>query len=104
MDYLSLDLKNQDCLLIGSGAIAMQHAQALEKAGAAVHVVAPDIDEVLQNLAVDSGGSALLKNVDSSDLPGRILLIAVSDDAEENEQAILWAKENDMLVYTASQE
>lgn len=104
MDYLSLDLKNQDCLLIGSGDIAMQHARRLGKAGAAVHVVAPDLEEDLQNLAVDSGGSALLKGVDYSDLPGRLLLIAVSENAEENEQAILWAKENDMLVYTVSQE
>jgi len=99
MDYLSRDLKNQDCLLIGSGAIAMQHAQALEKAGAAIHVVAPDIEEDLQNLAVDSGGSALLKNVDSSDLPGRVLLIAVSSDDEENQQAIQWAKEYNLAVY-----
>ncbi|HSG91328.1 MAG TPA: NAD(P)-dependent oxidoreductase, partial [Pseudomonadales bacterium] len=59
MDYFPIFLRVQgrDCLLVGGGEIALRKATALARAGAVLHVVAPDIRDDLAALVTASGGS-----------------------------------------------
>ncbi len=86
-------LKGQDCLLVGGGLIALEYGKQLNQAGAAIHVVAHEVDEELWWMAIDSGGSALLKAVDEHDFPERVLVVLASEDTAINQQAKAWAQQ-----------
>ena len=75
MDYLPLffDLKKQPCLIVGGGTIATRKARLLKKAGACIHVVAPEISDELQAMVTASGGSLTLY----ANIPCQILMISV---------------------------
>ena len=47
---ISLKLQQQPCLIVGGGRIAYRKAVLLAKAGAEIHVVAPEIEESLLDL------------------------------------------------------
>ena len=47
---ISLKLQQQPCLLVGGGKIAYRKAVLLAKAGAVIHVVAPEIEADLLDL------------------------------------------------------
>ena len=88
MDYLPLhiDLRGQDCLVVGGGALALRKIELLLKAGAAVTVVAKAGCDELHGLA--RGGSVQLaeRGYRSADSDGRRLLVAATDDAAVNAQ------------------
>ena len=88
MDYLPLhiDLRGQDCLVVGGGALALRKIELLLKAGAAVTVVAKAGCDELHGLA--RGGSVQLteRGYRSADSDGRRLVIAATDDAVVNAQ------------------
>ncbi len=52
MDYLPifLDLKQQDCLVVGGGSVATRKVKLLLKAQAKVSVVSPEISDALGTL------------------------------------------------------
>lgn len=81
MDYLPLffDLKSKPCLIVGGGTIATRKARLLHKAGATIHVVAPNISEELTRLAKDSGGSVELKKYSQACLANVVLVISATD-------------------------
>ena len=87
MDYLPLffDLKKQPCLIVGGGTIATRKARLLKKAGACIHVVAPDISDELQAMVKASGGSCALREYTVSDIGGKRLVISATDIASVNE-------------------
>ena len=86
MDYLPLffDLRNQPCLLIGGGKIALRKAELLVAAGAKLRVVAPQIDQNLAELVDHYDGELYRREAETSDLRDCVLMIAASDDAELN--------------------
>ncbi len=88
MDFLPLftDLKQRQCLLVGGGAVALRKARLLEKAGARVNVVAPDILDELRQLVNHSGGEYQQGSYQSSLLNGVFLVIAATDDRGLNKQ------------------
>ncbi len=88
MDYLPLfyQLQGKHCLLIGGGAIALRKAGLLSKAGGLIHVVTHQIEPELDQLARQSGGSVRLGDYQLSDLEGKTLVIAATDDAQLNSQ------------------
>lgn len=53
---ISLKLQQQPCLIVGGGHIAYRKAVLLAKAGAALHVISPDIDANLLEIVEQSGG------------------------------------------------
>lgn len=53
---ISLKLQQQPCLIVGGGHIAYRKAVLLHKAGAVIHVIAPDIDANLLQLVEESQG------------------------------------------------
>lgn len=86
MDYLPLflNIRNQPCLVIGGGDIAARKAALLLEAGARVTVVAPDLHADLKT-ALDQGRIEYTEgSFEASQLNGRKLVIAATDDSEVN--------------------
>jgi len=88
MDYLPLFHKLQGArvLVVGGGEIALRKARLLADAGAALRVVAPDIDGQLAALAREGGGEVLVRGYQAADLVGCRLVIAATDDPGLNAQ------------------
>jgi uroporphyrin-III C-methyltransferase/precorrin-2 dehydrogenase/sirohydrochlorin ferrochelatase len=88
MDYLPLftHLVGRRCVVVGGGAIALRKAGLLQRAGGKVYVVAPQILPALQSLAEQSGGAALSRVYQASDLDETALVIAATDDSSVNAQ------------------
>ncbi|GAB1268196.1 siroheme synthase CysG [Aurantivibrio infirmus] len=88
MEYLPLffDVKNQRCLIVGGGDIALRKAQSLIRSQAIVDVVAVKLIPELQNIVEQSGGKQTLRAFQDSDVNGYRLVIAATDDEEVNQQ------------------
>lgn len=71
-----LDLRGQRCLVVGGGRIATEKVLGLLDAGAEVTVVAPEIDGELAALPVELQRRRFRR----SDVVGRFLVIAATDD------------------------
>jgi uroporphyrin-III C-methyltransferase / precorrin-2 dehydrogenase / sirohydrochlorin ferrochelatase len=87
MQYLPLffDVRNKHCLIVGGGTIAYRKANLLHKAGACLHVVAPQITDELKWLAKQSGGLVFEREYHSEDLLNKMLVIAATDNENINQ-------------------
>ncbi|MCO8100152.1 siroheme synthase CysG [Acinetobacter indicus] len=96
---ISLKLQQQRCLIVGGGHIAYRKAGLLQKAGAIIDVVAPDIDAALLELVQQSQGhyEAAAFN---TEIPVRQyrLVIAATDDAAINRQVFEACEAENVLV------
>lgn len=86
MDYLPLhiDLRGQDCLVVGGGALALRKIELLIRAGAAVSVVAKACCDEVRGLAESGAVQLTERGYRSTDVDGRRLVIAATDDAAIN--------------------
>lgn len=86
MDFLPLfhNLKGRTVLVVGGGEIALRKARLLSEAGAALRVVAPEIEAQLNELVIMGGGQALARGYQTGDLSGCVLAIAATDDEPLN--------------------
>lgn len=100
MDYLPLcfDVKKKSCLLVGGGKIAYRKAVLLNKAGALINVVAPQIDTNLANLAEQSGGKLTQREYRPEDLDGHIFIIGATDIDTVNQQVAADANQRGLLL------
>ncbi|WP_438282574.1 siroheme synthase CysG [Pseudomonas alabamensis] len=88
MDYLPLfhKLHGAQVLVVGGGEIALRKARLLADAGAALRVVAPEVDGQLAAMAREGGGEVQVRGYQTSDLDGCRLVIAATDDPALNAQ------------------
>lgn len=86
MDYLPLFHKLQGArvLVVGGGEVALRKARLLADAGAALRVVAPEVDSQLAVLAREGRGEVLVRGYQPGDLDGCRLVIAATDDSVLN--------------------
>ncbi|MGZ4463099.1 MAG: precorrin-2 dehydrogenase/sirohydrochlorin ferrochelatase family protein [Gaiellaceae bacterium] len=79
--YLAcLDLEDRSCLVVGAGTVALEKLRGLLDAGARVTVVAPEALDEVEQLA----GEWLAREYRSSDLDGRFLVVAATQDRRVN--------------------
>ena len=91
---ISLKLQQQPCLLVGGGHIAYRKAVLLAKAGAVIHVVAPEIEQVLLDVVYATQGQYQLEKFNAEiSLSNYRLVIAATNDKAIN-QAVFEACEN----------
>jgi len=88
MDYLPLffDLRRQWVLLVGGGTVALRKAWLLQKAGALIKLVAPQVNPELVRLVRESGGILLLEPYRADLLQDVVLVISATDQADINRQ------------------
>ena len=88
MDYFPvfMDLRDQQCLVVGGGTVARRKAEALMRSGAKVRLVAPKISLELKTLVLEHQGEVLVRAFQSADLDQMMLVIAATDDEATNQQ------------------
>lgn len=88
MKYLPLfhDLANKPVLVIGGGTIAKRKASLLDRAGAQIHVVAPEVFPELQATCEAAGGSVQRRVYQDGDVDGMTLVIAATENLPVNRQ------------------
>lgn len=95
MDYLPifLNIKQQNCLVVGGGQVAARKVQLLLRAGAYVHVVAPKIkDELSKLLQLSSSILYCAETFRLEHLHNKALVIAATHDRVTNQVISVAAK------------
>ncbi|MCG8314611.1 MAG: siroheme synthase CysG [Pseudomonadales bacterium] len=94
MDYIPLffDIKQQSCLVVGGGDIAVRKASLLARAGANVKVVSVVLSDEIKSLLRAANHQLLQKPYDVGDLQDVSLVIAATDDMDTNRQVSADAK------------
>lgn len=95
-----IELKNKPCLVVGGGKVALRKAEALRAFGAGVTVVAPVI---LPELQAAEGVLCLEKYFETGDLEGQELVIAATDDPEQNHRISQLCRERKIPVNAVDQ-
>jgi uroporphyrin-III C-methyltransferase/precorrin-2 dehydrogenase/sirohydrochlorin ferrochelatase len=105
LDFLPLflNVRGRSCVVVGGGVVATRKAALLCRAGAALTVVAPRVEEALRELVSAHGGNLALREFDAGDLAGCTLLVAATDDAAENARVAALARARDVLVNVVDQ-
>ncbi|CAG8865689.1 Siroheme synthase [Pseudomonas fluorescens] len=100
MDYLPLfhKLQGSRVLIVGGGEIALRKARLLADAGAALRVVAPEVEGQLSALAREGGGEVRVRGYQLQDLDGCRLVIAATDDPALNAQVSADAQQRSLPV------
>lgn len=88
MDYLPIfiNIKNQNCLVVGGGDVAARKVRLLLQAGARVSVVSPELDENLEVLLSRGEISHSAERFSPDCLEGVVLVIAATNDHVTNQQ------------------
>lgn len=88
MDYLPVAwrLRDRIALIVGGGEVALRKARLLDRAGARLRVVAPEIVPALQELLATQGGEWIAASWQAHYLDGVELAIGATDDESVNRQ------------------
>jgi len=96
---ISLKLQQQPCLIVGGGRIAYRKALLLQKAGAVISVISPEIEAELLNIVEQTQGQYLKISFDTTlQLRAYRLVIAATDDAKTNQQVFEVCEAENVLV------
>ncbi len=100
MDFLPIfqDVRAKPCLVVGGGATAARKVGSLLRAGAAVSVVAPDLDEALRRRADAGEIRHLARRFEPRDIIGNRLVIAATNDRLVNRRIAELAGEHEIPV------
>ncbi len=105
MDYLPLflDLRDQPCLVVGGGEVALRKIQSLVRSQASVTVIAPLIEEEIKTLVSQHNGQLIEREFSDKDLGAYRLIVAATDDSVVNERVSSLAKAAGSLVNVVDQ-
>ncbi|MDX6476928.1 MAG: precorrin-2 dehydrogenase [Gaiellaceae bacterium] len=92
-----LDLRDRDCLVVGGGRVATEKVHGLLDCEARVTVVAPQVDDDLRRLPVRVEPRPFSR----SDVVGRFLVIAATNDRSVNADVSSVARERSTLCNVA---
>jgi precorrin-2 dehydrogenase len=92
-----IDVTGRNCLVVGGGRVAEEKVQGLLDCGADVTVVAPDVEEAVWALPVH----VLARPFVESDVVGRFLVIAATNDRSVNRLVSRVAEERQTLCNVA---
>ena len=96
---ISLKLQQQPCLIVGGGRIAYRKAVLLAKAGAILHVIAPEIEPDLLTLVEQTQGQYIAEDFQQQvNLRDYRLVIAATNDAVVNQQVFEACEAEKVLV------
>jgi siroheme synthase-like protein len=96
---LMLDGASLSAVVIGGGAVAARKVAALAEAGAAVHVIAPDVDDSINRVAAANAQIRVTRaRYAVEQLADATLVIAATDDAAVNERVANDARRAGRLV------
>ncbi len=100
MDYLPLfiDLRQKPCLLVGAGDVAHRKLELLLRAGANVHIVAPQITEAIGNLAKEHDLIVHERKFLPEDVKGVVLVVAATNITEVNRTVFDACRDHNVLV------
>ncbi|MCP5246372.1 MAG: uroporphyrinogen-III C-methyltransferase [Burkholderiales bacterium] len=100
MDFLPvfLNVKNQTCLVVGGGSVAVRKVSLLLQAGADVHVVSPMLNQELTALLQHNKISHLAQCFAPGHLDNCALVIAATDDQAVNRKVSESAKARNIPV------
>lgn len=97
LDYFPLfhDFKEKSILVVGGGTIASRKIRLLQKSGAAIHVVAPLIDdEILAN----PNCTFVKRKYQTEDLANHALVVVATNDGAVNKTVSVEGQQRGMLV------
>jgi len=95
-----LSLSNRKCLVVGGGPIAYHKVQSLEKFSPQITILAPEIDEKLDETAKENNFEIIKKEYESKDLEDFDIVIAATGKKKLSKQIWLDCKERKILVNT----
>ena len=100
MDYfpLFLNLKAQNCLVIGAGEIAARKIELLARSGAVITVIANKISSAVINMQNSHHLIVKEKSVEKSDLEGFRLIVSATNNSDTNQLVAKTASELNILV------
>ena len=100
MDTLPVALKlaGQPCLVVGGGAVARRKIELLVAAKADLTVVAVAPRDEVVDYCGEHGVAVERRSFDALDVPGRLLVIAATDDAEVNAEVFAACRRHGVLV------
>ena len=100
MDYLPIFLKveGRPCLVVGGGKVAARKVALLNRAGAAITVVAPGICDEIKTLADQSAVNCVEREFSDADMDGVVLVIAATDNESVNRAVSELANQNRIPV------
>jgi len=100
MDYLPLflNLKQQPCLVVGGGNVALRKIELLARAGAQITVVARTINAGIHAVSAEYDLTLKQKAFDNSDLAGMRLVVSATELHPVNIAVAEAAKQQNLLV------
>jgi len=96
-----LDIRNQDCLVVGGGAVAARKVGTLLDCGAAVTVISPAVCDELTALETEGTIALVRRGYAAGDLTGRFLVIGATNDEALNRKISEDAREARLLCNIA---
>ncbi|KPL11155.1 hypothetical protein AMJ85_04395 [candidate division BRC1 bacterium SM23_51] len=102
-DYypVCLELAKLPCLIVGGGAVGLRKARALVESGAPVTIVAPGATSAIKRLAEKGRVALRLRAYRTSDLRGKRLVFAATDDENLNRRIAREARQRGLLTNVA---
>ncbi len=98
-----LDMSGRRLVLVGGGANAERKASRLIAHGANIDVIAPELSESLSSTITEYRLNHIARNWQAEDLEGACLVVAATDDREENAAIAQSAKSAGCWVNVANQ-